>query len=60
MSPIFFLEKPPFTGTVWSESQDTLGVKVIFERTESAQEKIENSQNIAHLPRNMCKKNQLD
>src|SRR5277367_6964597 len=36
------------------------GVNVIFDRTESAQEKFENSQNIAHLPRNMCKKNQLE
>src|SRR5277367_4955818 len=32
------------------------GVNVIFARTESAQEKFENSQNIAHLPRNMRKR----
>ena len=52
------------TRTVWSESLDSQGgwgnVNVIFDRTESAKEIFENSQNIAHLPRNMCKKNQLD
>ena len=48
--------------TVWSESLDTYGgnVNVIFDRTESAQEKIENSQNIAHLHRNTYKKIKLD
>src|SRR5277367_2203235 len=46
-----------YTDTVWSESQDTyVDQYVIFDRTERAQEKFENSQNIAHLPRNMCKK----